>query len=96
MKNLTVTSITPCYRTETDGTQTHIGECLKLQEVNTCVLGSQRVKGSMTYLFFTPTTDVKIGEVHQLDLSDNGPFKLDVQTSTINGVEVKTTKLWLK
>lgn len=96
MVNLTVTAVTPCYRNEEDGSTTHIGECVKLQQVNTCVLGSQRVQGSMTYLFFTPTTNVTIGEIHQLDLSDKGPFKLDVQTSTVNGSTVKVTRLWLK
>lgn len=97
MTSLTITAITDCYRTEKDGTKTFIGYCLKLQKVNTCSLGSQRVKGGMTYLFFTPATSAEVGEVHELDLSDQGPFTMDLVKDLLeDGKEVSHTKLWLK
>ena len=97
MTNLTVTAITPCYRTEADGTKTYIGECLKLQTVKTCSLGSQRVKNSMTYLFFTPTTEAEVGSVHQLNLTPEGPFDLKVMEKVLeDGTPVSHTRLRLK
>ena len=97
MTNLTVSKVTECFNV-VDGEQVPNGNhCIVLQEHKTCVLGSQKVKDSMTYLFFTPSTTAVVGDKFDLDLSEQGPFKLELKEDVLeDGTPVKHTKLWLK
>jgi hypothetical protein len=68
--------------------------CLTLREMRTSVLGSQRVKGSKAYLFFTPNTPLEVGEEVEIDLED---YVQEERSSTLeDGTEVSHIRLWLK
>jgi hypothetical protein len=62
--------------------------------MRTSVLGSQRVKGSKAYLFFTPNTPLEVGEEVEIDLED---YVQEERSSTLeDGTEVSHIRLWLK
>lgn len=68
--------------------------CLTLREMKSCALGSQKIKGSKAYLFFTPNTPLAEGEEVDINLDD---FVQEEKSSILeDGTKVSHIRLWLK